>query len=240
MQNNQKSPFTEILINIVFPTLILNKGAKYLGTDGATKALVIALAFPLLYAIYDFIKFRKPNFISILGFVSLLLTGGFGLLKFEGHWFAIKEAAFPLVIGLVVLASSYTKSPLMNKFILNESLVHKEKIDDALEQRGSRRDFQKHLKKSTIYFSFSFFFSALLNYILAIRIFTKIPLDLPEAQRSEILNAQIAEMTWLGYVVILIPSLLIMGIILWHLFKGIKEYTGYQFTEILKDQKSSS
>ncbi len=209
-----------------------------MGSGGATKALIIALAFPAVYAVYDFVRFKNKNLISILGFVSLLFTGGFGLLQLEGQWFAIKEAAFPLIIGLVVLVSAYTAKPLIGMLIYNDAIMQTDKVKDALETRGTMKEFDSHLKKSTIFFSFSFFFSALLNYILAVRIFTEIPLDLPADERSEILNQQIADMTWLGYVVILVPSMIIMGAILWHLFSGIKKYTGYSFNDVLKDAKS--
>jgi hypothetical protein len=36
----------------------------------------------------------------MLGFVSVLLTGGIGLLQLDPKWIAVKEAAVPAVIGL--------------------------------------------------------------------------------------------------------------------------------------------
>ena len=49
-----------ILINIAIPTLILMKfsGEKHLGP---VMGLIVALAFPILYGIYDFTKQKKVN-----------------------------------------------------------------------------------------------------------------------------------------------------------------------------------
>ena len=75
-KNNQ---LIELIINIVIPSLILMKlsAEQYLGT---ANALLLALAFPLGWGLYDLLRNRKTNFIAILGLVSILLTGGIGLL----------------------------------------------------------------------------------------------------------------------------------------------------------------
>jgi len=67
-------------------------GPEYLGT---VLGLVIALSFPVAYAIYDYNKTRTLNFISLLGFFSTLLTGGIALFELDVEWLAIKEAAIP-------------------------------------------------------------------------------------------------------------------------------------------------
>ena len=85
--------------NIVVPTFVLSKlsGDNRLGPVGG---LVVALAFPLGYGAYDFARRRRMNFISILGIVSVLLTGGLGLMKLDGFWFAVKDGALPAFPGL--------------------------------------------------------------------------------------------------------------------------------------------
>jgi len=233
---NQKNPINEIIINVIIPVLVLNKAGKYLGENGQTYALIIALAIPAIYMIQDFMKSKKFNPISILGFISILLTGGIAYLKLEGFWFAVKEAAIPGLIGIVVFISAFTKKPLM-KLLFNESIMKMDLIEDKLVERNTKSKFNEHIKKSTIFFSFSFFFSAILNYLLAIRIFTPIDITLSEVTRTEILNTQIADMTWQGYVVIMLPSLVIMAALMWYLFKGIKEFTGLTMNDVIKEKK---
>ncbi len=236
MEMNDKNPINELIINIIIPILVLNKAGKYLGDNGQTYALILALLIPAIYMVLDFIKFKKPNFISILGFVSILLTGGIALLQLEGFWFAVKEAAIPALIGVIVFISAFTSKPLM-KLLFNDSIMKVDLIDEKLQEQNNQPQFNEHIKKSTIFFSFSFFFSAVLNYLLAMRIFQPIDKSLPEITRTQILNEQIADMTWQGYIVIMLPSLFIMAALMWYLFKGIKQYTGLSMNDVIKEKK---
>jgi len=92
-------PLIDLLVSIVIPSVILMKfsGAQDLG---ATRGLIVALAFPIAWGLFELIRYRKFNFIAILGIVSVLLTGGIGLLELDLKWLAIKEAAVPGVIGI--------------------------------------------------------------------------------------------------------------------------------------------
>ena len=65
------SVIVNLLFNIIVPTLILTKlsGDAYLGPR---YSIVIALAFPLSFGIYDFMKSRRANAFAILGFISVL------------------------------------------------------------------------------------------------------------------------------------------------------------------------
>ncbi|MEX0799229.1 MAG: VC0807 family protein [Bacteriovoracaceae bacterium] len=226
----------DLVINIIFPTIVLNNAGKYLGEHGGVKALIVALAIPLGYAAYDLVKNSNKNLIAAIGFVSLLLTGGLGLLQLEGFWFAVKEAGIPLLIGLIVLGSAFSRKPLVKLFIFNKALMQTEKIKEALKANNRELMFEKLLKKTTFLLSLSFFLSSLINYKLAINIFKDIPAHLSEAARSELLNQQIAEMTWQGYVIMLIPSMVSMGLILWYLSKGIEKHTGYSFNDVIKHE----
>ncbi len=93
--------------NILVPTLILSKlsGEEHLGP---TFSLMVALAFPVIYGAYDFYCRNKINIFSILGLVSTLLTGTISLLKLPPEYIAIKEAAIPGIIFIIVLISTWT------------------------------------------------------------------------------------------------------------------------------------
>ena len=82
-KNNQsENLLLNLAFNIIIPTLILTKlsGDEYLGTR---MAIVIALAFPVIYGLKDFVTLRRLNFFSILGVVSILLTGGISLMELD-------------------------------------------------------------------------------------------------------------------------------------------------------------
>jgi predicted nucleic acid-binding protein len=139
------------------------------------------------------------NFISALGFFSVLVTGTFALMKLDLHWFAIKEAAVPGVIGLVVLASMGTRWPLVREMLYNPTVIDVPKIDAALAARDARAAFEKLLRDASYLLAASFALSAVLNYVLA-RIVLKSPAG------SEAFNAELARMNLLSWPVIALPS----------------------------------
>ncbi len=214
-----------IVCNIALPFLILSKlsGEARLGP---VWALVVALVFPLGYFCYDFAQRRQANFVSILGFVSVLLTGGFALMELDGIWFAVKEASIPAVIGLAVLLSMNSKRPLIRQFVYNDQVINTARVDAALDERGNREAFRGLMRKAGWLVTASFLVSAALNFALA-RWILKSP------SGSEAFNQELARMNLLSWPVIVLPSMAMMMLALWQLFGGIKRLTGLELEEIM-------
>lgn len=210
--------------------MILNKGSKIVGP---LWALVIALAFPIGYGAYDLFKRKKTNFISVLGLLNVGITGGLALSGLTGIWFAVKEAAFPAIIGLFVLGSAFTKKPFIETLFLNPSTIDIEKLESALAEKNSSTEFHGHLKTATMFLSLSFATSAILNFVLARRIFVDIDPLLDAAAQNDVLNQQIASMTSWSFVVIMVPSIILLLAIFWYLFRGIKKHTGLSVEDLM-------
>lgn len=225
-----ENAFLNILFNIVIPIMILNRGSKMMGSFWA---LIIALAFPLSYGIYDHIKRRKTNAISVLGLLNVGITGSLALFKLHGIWFAVKEAAFPLLVGLFVLGSAFTKNPFISTLFLNPQLIDVEKLKSRLAEKNAEGAFQELLKKSTLWISLSFAFSAVCNFVLAVRIFEPINAALDAEAQSLILNEQIADMTTWSMAVIMLPSIIFLVGIFIYLTKGIQKLSGLGEDELL-------
>jgi hypothetical protein len=196
--------------------------------------LLIALSFPLAFGVWDFSQKKKVNPLSALGFVNVTVTGGLALLGLGGIWFSIKEAFFPSLIGLFVLGSAFGAKPFIKSVFLNPQVMDLEKIRGLLKQSGKEIEFERHLKVSTIYLSGSFFLSAILNFLLSVRVFTELPAELNDTERAIQLNLQIATMTKWSMVVILLPSMICLGLIMWHLLSGIRSLTGLKTEEFLR------
>ena len=64
VMTKQPSLLWNLVFNLILPTLILTKlsGDEYLGIK---PAIVIALAFPIIYGLREFINLRKVNFFSV-------------------------------------------------------------------------------------------------------------------------------------------------------------------------------
>lgn len=217
-----------LLVNLVFnvalPVFVLSKLStpERLGPVGG---LLTALAFPLGYGVWDFLRRRQANFLSIIGFVSVLLTGGLGLMHIGGLGFAIKEAAVPAIIGLAVLASMKTKRPLVRTFLYNPQVIDTQRIDLALAARGTQSGFERLMVSSTCLLALSFGVSAILNFALARYLLTADP-------GTPAFNAQLGQMQLWNWPVIVLPSMAMTIFALWRLLSGIQKLTGLTLDEM--------
>jgi hypothetical protein len=226
-KQKKESFFANLLMNIVIPTLILTKlsDAEYLGP---TWGLIVALAFPLSYGLKDFIANKKINVFSALGIVSVLLTGGLSLLQLDPQYFAIKEAAIPGILGLATLISIKTRYPLVKVFIYNDKVLKIQKVDAALEQYQTKKQFDRTLITASMMIAASFFLSSVLNYVLAKVILISQP-------GSAEFNAELGKMAALSYPVIALPMLIIMMGTLFYVFRSIRLLTHLTLEEIIND-----
>ncbi|MGD9390370.1 MAG: VC0807 family protein [Thioalkalispiraceae bacterium] len=221
-------PMIDLLVSILIPSAILMKlsGPENLGSSGA---LIIALAFPLGWGMFELFKYRKFNFIALLGLISVLLTGGIGLLQLDPKWLAVKEAAVPGVIGIAILISAYTPYPLIRTLLYNPRVLNVEKIDNKLQEYGNHQQFERRLQNATYLLSSTFLFSAVMNYLLATWIVTS-------PAGSAAFNEELGQMTLLSYPVIAIPSTLMMIAILYYLWRTIRVLTGFKLEEVMAIQ----
>lgn len=218
------SPLFEILFNVFIPSIILMKlsGDEYLGT---AMALVVALAFPLIYGGMDLVRNRKFNFIAALGFISVLLTGGIGLLELDTRWLALKEALIPGLIGLTVLGSTFTRYPLMQKLVLNDTVLNLSLINQRLKENGQSSAFERCLMRSNYLFASTFAFSSAMNYFLATWIVTS-PAGTPA------FNEELGKMTLYSYPMIAIPSMLMMFGIFYYIWRQVRAMTSLETEQI--------
>ncbi len=223
---SKPNPMVELLVTLVIPSLILMKlsGPQDLGV---VNALLLALAFPLLWGARDMLVRRKLNWFAVLGLVSILLTGGIGLLQLDTQWVAIKEAAIPGLLGLIVAGSAFTRYPLVRVVLFSPALMNVERIQESLLQRGNQATFEARLKAATWMLAGSFLFSSIMNFLLATWIVVS-PAGTPA------FNEELGRMALLSYPVIALPSMLIMMAVLFYLTRTIRELAGLKLAEALK------
>ena len=221
------NPLIELLITLIIPSIILMKLSSPEEDLGVLNALLLALAFPLAWGARDLLTRRKLNLFAALGLVSILLTGGIGLLQLDTQWLAIKEAAVPGLIGLAVVVSAYTRKPLVRVLLFSPALMNVERIQQNLGQRGTGDVFEARLKAATWMLGASFFFSAAMNYLLATWIVVS-PAGTPA------FNEELGRLTLFSYPLIALPSMLIMMAALYFLARSLRELAGLKLTEALK------
>lgn len=219
------NPLVEIAVTLLIPALILMKlsGPEELG---ALNALLLALAFPLAWGAHGLLRERKFNFLAALGLVSVLLTGGIGLLELDPQWLAIKEAAVPGLIGLVVLISLRTRYPLIKTLLYNRTLLNVDRVQAALVSNGTLAVFEARLRNATLMLAGTFFFSATMNYFLATWVVVSPP-------GSAAFNEELGKLTLISYPVIALPSMLMTLFVLYYLVRAIRSLAGLSLTEVL-------
>lgn len=226
MTQAKNNPLLEILVTIILPSVILMKFSDP-ESLGAVNALLLALAFPLFWGARDLLMRRKVNLLAVLGLVSILLTGGIGLLQLDTQWLAVKEAAIPGLIGLAVVVSAFTRYPLVRVMLFSPAVMDVERIKNGLEQRGNGTVFEARLKIATFMLGGSFFFSSAMNYLLATQIVTS-------PAGTQAFNEELGRMTLLSYPIIALPSMLILMAVLYYLARSIRLLAGLKLAEALK------
>lgn len=226
-QPKKHSLLANLGFNILIPTLILSKlsGDNFLGP---VYGVVVALAFPVIYGVRDYMTAHKPNFFSVLGVISVILTGSMSLLKLPPHYIAIKDAAVPGLLGLATLCSIYTRYPLVRTFIYNDQILQIEKVSAALHAHNATEEFERHLKVASYLVASSFFLSAVLNYILAKMILVSPPGSTELAQ-------ELGKMTALSFPVIALPCTIVLAGTLYYLLNNIQKLTHLTLDEIVQE-----
>ncbi|MFL0808891.1 MAG: MFS transporter [Agarilytica sp.] len=222
--------FLNLILNIAIPTIIL---IFFSGEDdlGVKNAIIIALAFPIGYGIYDFSRVKRINLFSALGVVSIFLTGGITLLELDPKYIAIKEAAIPAIFGLATIISLYTPYPLVKTFLYNKKIIQVDRVTDSLKQYHNESAFYSCLRNATFMVASSFFMSSALNYGLA-RYLLKSP------PGTEEFNAELGRMTALSFPVIAVPSMLVLMVTFFYLYKSITRLTHLGLEEIFVDPET--
>jgi hypothetical protein len=176
--------------------------------------------------VFDLVRKRKLSFVAVLGVISTLLTGGIGVLQLDPQWLAVKEAAIPGLIGIAVLISTRTRWPLIRMLVYNHQVLDVEKVDAQLIARGNVQAFETRLRNGTLLLAATFFFSSVMNYVLARWIVTS-------PAGTEAFNAELGRLTLLSYPVIALPSMAMTIGVVMYLAHGAKQLTGLKLGEML-------
>ena len=221
------SMLANLAFNIIIPTLILTKlsSEDYLGP---VYSIVVALSFPIIYGLKDYVQTKKANFFSALGILSVVLTGGISLLQLDPQYIAIKEAAIPACFGLATLFSIRTRYPLVKTFLYNDQILQIQKVKNCLQQYDNEQEFERKLANASFMVAGSFFLSSVLNYILAKVILVSEPGTVEFTE-------ELGKMTALSFPVIALPSTIVLMAALYYLLHHIQKLTHLKAEDIFNE-----
>jgi hypothetical protein len=143
----------------------------------------------------------------------------------------VKDGLLPTIIGVAVLLSLRSKTPLVRELLYNESIIDVPRVDAALAQRGATGDFETLLRRASIGLALTMLASAPVNFLLALYILRSPP-GTPE------FNADLGKMHWVSFGVIVLPSMVAMMVIFWKLMTGLTQLSGLTQDEIFHDPKA--
>ena len=245
----QENPMTNILVNVLVPVIALSALSKDPSLAdakpwhlGPVWALILALALPLGYGIWFLIKHRKPNFFSILGLISVLLTGGLTLYLWKKDGtvdssapllFGLKEASIPFILGITIFVSHWSKSPLLNTFLYNDQIFDIKRIASEVEKRSLQAPYRKLLFQCTLIFAGSFLLAVVLNFFVAQFFLSPEKIDYNAENARELYNVAVGKITFWGYIIIGLPSMGILFYCMMHLLKGLRKLTDLKNEEIM-------
>ena len=221
------SSFFNLICNLIIPTIILTKFSSE-NTLGSFYGLLVALSFPIFYGLSELYFNKKINFFSVLGLISVLLTGGIGIFQFSANWLAVKEAFIPGIIGVAVIISTYTKYPLLKLFF--EETLNIEGLREKLTP-SENEWFSGRFKFSSLLLGGTFFISSFLNFFLATWIVVSDP-------GTEAFNQELGLMNLLSLPIIALPMMIILMVIMWYLLNETLKKVELTWEEFLTPKDS--
>ena len=252
-KQQQQHPLANIVLNVIVPVLVLT----YLSKDPAVQqqlgkvpkpwhigplwAMALALCVPLGYGIWHYVRTRKANFFSALGLVSVLLSGTLTLYLWNhngtvkpnaGFLFGIKEALIPMVLGVAILASHRSASPLIRVFLYNEAIFDIPKIEARVAEIAAQDRYDRLLLGATRLFATSFLLSAVFNLCLANWLFRGF--DSTAINALENYNAIVGKVVGWAFAIIGLPVIVFLFFTLRRLLKGLGDLTGFTDEEMMQ------
>ena len=222
----QPNPLADLLLTIILPSVVLESLSKP-DRLGPAWALVVALLLPLGFGIYCFIKKRGLNFFSILGLIAIMVTGGLGLLNLSAGWFAAKEAAFPIFLGLAFPLSFLWGKPLVFELLLNPQVINHDLLNSRLTTDAHKQSFQALLKQASWALAGTMLISAAANAMLVLYYLKG------TVPGTEAYTQAIGRQNWVGFIVIGVPMLgVTMGLLFWMLSR-LQKLTGLERDDLM-------
>jgi hypothetical protein len=214
------------LLTLVLPSLALDRLSEP-GSVGPFWALVISLLFPIGFGIWCLWKKTGWNIFSILGFVTILLSGSLGLLKLDAFWFAVKESAMPLALGIAFPLSHRFGKPLIKALFMQSHVMNVKTLEASLAIEDRRSRFNAALFRASCGMCIGMIGSAVANFPLAMWLLGG------KEPGSEAFVKGIAKLYWVNLVVIGVPMMGAMVVVFLWFLREIRRITHLERDDLL-------
>lgn len=223
---SQPNAFADLALTVVLPSVVLDQlsAPSRLGPAGA---LVVSLLFPVAFAAWCWWKRSGWNLFSIIGFSTVLLSGGLGLLKLDPFWFALKESAMPLALGAAFPLSHVFGKPLLKALVMQPHMINLGALDSALDTPEKNAAYQTALHHGSWGIGLATIGSAAGNFLLALHLLGG------KEPGGEAFVKGIGTLNWASVLVIGLPLCAVMLLVFVWLIRKIQMITGLEREDLL-------
>lgn len=217
----------KFLLTIVIPIAIL-LALSDADRLGAIPALLLSLVLPLAYGLWELARSRRLDVTAAIGIVSLLFTGLIGLLELPPEWFALKEAAIPLLFSALIVGSVGTRYPLVR--LLFDQVVERETATGAIASRGAEGAYRRLIARTSWLWAGTMALSGAMRYVLATVVVTSTP-------GSAAFNRELGTMNALRLPTVTLVTLILMIATTTYLVRGTSRLTGLTPSQFFRGGK---
>jgi hypothetical protein len=223
---SQPNALADLALTVVLPSLVLDQlsAPERLGPAGA---LIVSLLFPVGYAGWCWWKRSGWNLFSIIGFITVLLSGGLGLLKLDAFWFALKESAMPLALGAAFPLSHVFGKPLINALVMQPHVINLPAVGAALSTPEKNAAYQAALHRGSWGIGLATIGSAAGNFLLALHLLGG------KEPGGEAFVKGIGTLNWASVLVIGLPLCAVMLAVFIWLIRRIQVITGLERDDLM-------
>lgn len=195
---------------------------------GAIPALLLSLALPLGYGLWELARSSRVDVTAAISIVSLLFTGLIGLLELPPEWFALKEAAIPLLFSVLIAGSAGARYPLVR--LLFDQVVERETATRAIASRGTEGAYGRLIARTSWLWAGTMALSGIMRYVLATVVVTSTP-------GSAAFNRELGTMSALRLPTVTLVTLVLMIATTTYLVRGTSRLTGLTPSQFFRGGK---
>lgn len=228
-KNNTAEPsaILQFIVSFVIPIIILTRFSSE-SSLGPTKGLLLALAFPVAFEIYNVRKRKKFSMFSLLAIGGIIVTGAISLLGLSEGWLAIRRAVPYFAMGAAILISIQIKHPILNALL--SKMMNMDMVASQARKKKTLTELERGINKAGYILSGVFFIIAIASYIL-----TRVVIVSETGTAG--FNAEYARLRILSLPIISLPLLVGFTYALLYLTKSIEKLTGLDIDTVLIKKK---
>jgi hypothetical protein len=170
LRRNGRGVATELLVNFALPFIVYDLAKPHLGD---AHALMASSAPPIIWAIVEFARRRRVDFISMFVLagiaLSLLAMAGGGSVKF----LQLRERLVTAIIGLAFVVSALIRRPLIYEFA--RASMRRNQSDQLadFEARRNEAPFRRAMTTMTLVWGFGLLAEAAVAVVLVLKLTIK-------------------------------------------------------------------